>query len=314
MNGLEILGTGRCLPSRRVSNEEMAELVDTSDEWISSRTGIRQRYFCALGETNAFLAAEAGRKAMEQAGLGPRDIGLCLAATFTADYATPSLACEVQGLLGLPERVPCLDLNAACTGFVASLEMARCFLLGGSAPTPYALVIGSEKLSRVLDFSDRSTCVLFGDGAGAAVVRLAPNAPYAAVLGSRSDRSALSARGCGEDPFLHMDGPAVFRFATEAIPACIDAVLDKAGLTLAEIDHVVCHQANSRIISHVVKKLGERPEKFYENMQRYGNTSSASIPIALDEMREQGLILAGQKVLCVGFGAGLTWGGLLLRL
>ncbi|MEA4970604.1 MAG: beta-ketoacyl-ACP synthase III [Candidatus Pelethousia sp.] len=309
--GLEVMGTGRCLPSRCISNEEMSRMVDTSDAWITSRTGIRQRYFCAQGETNALLATTAARKAMENAGVGPADIGLCIVATFTPDRATPSVACEVQETLSLAQTVPCFDVNAACTGFLMAMETARCFLLGGNASAPCALVIGSEKLSRVIDFSDRSTCVLFGDGAGAAVVRLAPDRPYAADFGARGDASILYAGG--DAPFLHMDGQGVFRFAVDIIPRCMDAVLHKAGLTLADIHHVVCHQANSRIIGHVVKKLGENPEKFYENMQRYGNTSAASIPIALDEMLEQGRILPGQNVLCVGFGAGLTWGGTLLR-
>ena len=289
MMGLEVMGTGRCLPSRCVSNQEMSGMVDTSDAWITSRTGIRQRYFCAQGETNALLAATAARRAMEKAGVGPADIGLCIVATFTPDRATPSLACEVQAALGLAQTIPCFDVNAACTGFLVAME----------------------KLSRIIDFSDRSTCVLFGDGAGAAVVRLAPVRPYAACFGARGDASILYAGG--GDPFVHMDGQEVFRFAVDIIPKCIDAVLHKAGLALADIHHVVCHQANSRIIGHVVKKLGENPEKFYENMQRYGNTSAASIPIALDEMLEQGRILPGQNVLCIGFGAGLTWGGTLLR-
>ncbi|NCB29818.1 MAG: ketoacyl-ACP synthase III [Clostridia bacterium] len=313
MSGLEILGTGRCLPGRCVSNDEMSRMVDTSDAWISTRTGIRQRYFCEAGETNASLAAAAARRAMEKAGVGAAQIGLCVAATFTPDYASPSLACEVQAALELPEAVPCFDVNAACTGFLVALETARCFLLGGNVPAPCALVIGSEKLSGVLNFSDRSTCVLFGDGAGAAVVRLAPKMPYAAAFGSRGDASILHVGAPGADHTLHMDGPAVFRFAVDTIPLCIEAVLGKAGLEMAQIDHVVCHQANSRIIAHVVKKLEENPAKFYENMQRYGNTSSASIPIALDEMLDAGRILPGQNVLCVGFGAGLTWGGVLFR-
>lgn len=311
MIGLEIMGTGRYLPSRCVSNQEMSRMVDTSDEWIASRTGIRQRYFCAEGETTAQMAASAASMAMEKAGIGPADIGLCVAATFTPDRASPSLACEMQALLGLAESVPSFDVNAACTGFLVALETARCFLLGGNTPAPYALVIGAEKLSRVVDFSDRSTCVLFGDGAGAAVVRLDQSRPYAADFGSRGDASILYVGG--EDPFLHMDGQSVFRFAVDIIPQCMDNVLHKAGLGLEDVHHVVCHQANSRIIGHVVKKLNEDPEKFYENMQRYGNTSSASIPIALDEMLEQGRILAGQNVLLIAFGGGLTWGGALLR-
>lgn len=313
MIGLEILGTGRSLPSRRVTNEEMSRMVDTSDQWIATRTGIRQRYLCTPEETNTQLAARAARLALERAGITPQEVGLCVAATFTADHSTPSLACTVQQQLDLPATAPCFDVNAACTGFLVALETARGMLLGGALHSPYALVIGSEKLSRIMDFTDRSTCVLFGDGAGAAVVRLAPEKPYAAILGSWGDDTILYARADRDDPYIRMDGRGVFRFAVDTIPSCIHQVLSQAGMTLADIPHVVCHQANSRIIDHVVKKLGEDPAKFYQNMARYGNTSSASIPIALDELLEQGSIQPGQNVLCVGFGAGLTWGGILLQ-
>ena len=312
MNGLQLLGTGRCLPSRRVTNEDFARTLDTSDAWITERTGIRQRYFCAEGETAVSLAVGAARQALEAAGVQPGQVGLCIAATFTADRRTPALACEVQAALGLPQTALCLDINAACTGFVAALETARCLLLGGQLAGPYALVLGAEKISSLLDFSDRSTCVLFGDGAGAAVVRLDPQAPWAAVFGTRGDGQVLHGGG-PEDPYLAMDGRAVFRFAVETVPVCIRAVLDKAGLTLDAVDHLVLHQANSRIIHSIAKKLEQAPARFYENMQRYGNTSAASIPIALDEMRRAGQLCPGQTVLCAGFGAGLTWGGVLLR-
>lgn len=176
-------------------------------------------------------------------------------------------------------------------------------------------MVGSEALSRITDFTDRSTCVLFGDGAAAAVIRLTDDAPYACVLGARGDTQILRAGGAGEtDRFIHMDGQAVFRFAVDAVPKCIDAVLTQAGMTLDQVDHVICHQANSRIIDYVVRKLKVPPEKFYKNMDRYGNTSAASIPIALDELLEKGLARQGQIALCVGFGAGLTWGGALLKL
>ena len=312
MNGLQLLGTGRCLPSRRVTNDDFARTLDTSDEWIAGRTGIRQRYFCAEGETVASLAIAAARQALEDAGLGPERVGLCIVATTTADQNTPSLACQIHEALGLPETAFCLDLNAACTGFVAALETARCLMLGGQITAPCALVLGAEKLSSMLDFSDRGTCVLFGDGAGAAVVRLDPAAPWAAVFGTRGDSRMLHGGG-GGNPYLSMDGRGVFRFAVETVPTCIRAVLDKAGLTFDEVDHLVCHQANSRIIHSIAKKLGLDPAKFYENMQRYGNTSSASIPLALDELRRAGQLRRGQTVLCAGFGAGLTWGGVLLR-
>ena len=315
MNAIEILGTGRHVPSRCVTNDDMSRMVDTSDAWIRERTGIVTRYFCGEGEGNTTSALAAARKAMERAGVGPEDIGICVAATFTPDRATPSLACELHSLLQLKETTPAFDVNAACTGFLHALETARCFLAAGHLQGSCALVVGSEALSHITDFTDRSTCVLFGDGAGAAVIRLAADAPYACVLGARGDTQLLRAGGVGmEDQHIHMDGQAVFRFAVDAIPKCIRAVLDQAGMTLDQVDHVVCHQANSRIIDYVVRKLKAAPEKFYKNMDRYGNTSAASIPIALDEMVERGIARRGENIICVGFGAGLTWGGTLLRL
>ena len=315
MNAIEILGTGRHVPSRCVTNDDMSRMVDTSDAWIRERTGIVTRYFCGEREGNTTSALAAARKAMERAGVGPEDIGICVAATFTPDHATPSLACELHSLLQLKETTPAFDVNAACTGFLHALETARCFLTAGHLQESCALVVGSEALSHITDFTDRSTCVLFGDGAGAAVIRLAVDTPYACVLGARGDTQLLRAGGVGmEDQHIHMDGQAVFRFAVDAIPKCIRAVLDQAGMTLDQVDHVVCHQANSRIIDYVVRKLKAAPEKFYKNMDRYGNTSAASIPIALDEMVERGIARRGENIICVGFGAGLTWGGTLLRL
>ena len=315
MNAIKLLGTGRHVPSRRLTNDDLSRIVDTSDQWIRERTGIVTRYLCGQGEGNTSSALAAARTAMERAGVGPADIGVCVAATFTADHATPSLACELHHLLGFAETTPAFDVNAACTGFLHALETARCLLAAGHLRAPCALVVGSEALSRITDFTDRSTCVLFGDGAGAAVIRLADDAPYACVLGARGDAEILRAGGAGDsDRFIHMDGPAVFRFAVDAVPKCIDAVLAQAGMTLSQVDHVICHQANSRIIDYVVRKLKAPPEKFYKNMDRYGNTSAASIPIALDELLEKGLAREGQIALCVGFGAGLTWGGALLKL
>lgn len=311
--GLKILATGRALPSRLVTNDDLAQVMETSDEWIASRTGIRQRYFCGEGEGNTALAVSACRQALARAGIDPAEIGLCLAATFTPDHASPSLACEVHGALGLPESTPAFDINAACTGFLAALETARCLLAGGNLRGKYALVFGSEVISRVLDPADRSTAVLFGDGTGAAVVTLSKQHPFVSLLGARGDAEILRAGGSGQaDQYVRMEGKAVFRFATQILPACIDQLLERAGCGLDEVDWVVCHQANGRIIDHVVRKLGAPEEKFYKNIHRYANTSAASIPIALDEMCENGLIRAGQRVLCVGFGAGLTWGGALL--
>lgn len=312
MNGLKLLATGRCLPKTAVSNEEMSRWVDTSDEWIASRTGIRQRYFCGEGETSLTLAAGAARQALARSGIDPADLGCVLCATVSPDYATPSLACLVQAELGLPEDIPVLDVNAACSGFLYAVAAARGFL--AQSGRPYALVIGCEVLSRLMDMTDRSTCVLFGDGAGAAVFEAVPDVLFASMQGARGGRAIL-ANGPGPlAPQLTMDGRAVFRFAVEAIPRCIDGILAQTHLTLDDIDWVVCHQANERILDHCIKKLHATAEKFYKNMARYGNTSAASIPIALDEMNGQGLLKPGHKLLCVGFGGGLTWAAALFTL
>ena len=310
MKGLKIVSTGRALPAKVVTNDDMSKLVETSDEWIATRTGIRTRHFCA-GETQADLAEQAARRALERGKVDVGDLCACIVATVTPDCSAPTSACLLQQRLDLPEDIPCFDMNVGCTGFIYALQVARGFLL--QSGRPYALVIGAEALSRVTDFTDRGTCVLFGDGAGAAVVTLA-DSPYACTLGARGDTEAIFIEGPGpERPYIHMDGQKVFRFAVEAVPHCIHVLLEETGLGLEDIDWFVPHQANKRIIDHVAKKLKVPNEKFYQNMMRYGNTSAASIPIALDEMAEQGLLKRGQKVLCVGFGAGLTWGGALLE-
>ncbi len=310
MKGLQLLATGGALPGRTVTNEDLSRVVDTSDEWITTRTGIRTRHWCTAEESAATLAIAAARQALERSGLSPSAISCCVCATLSAPDATPSVACQVQRALGLPEDRPALDVNAACSGFIYGTAVARGLLatLGGR----YALVVGCEALSRLMDQTDRSTCVLFGDGAGAAIFRLA-DTPFALTLGARG-RDVLHAGGPdrnGSAP-ITMDGRAVFRFAVETLPKCLHAVLDETQLTLGDLSWVVCHQANSRIIDHCVKALNADPAKFYKNMDRHGNTSAASIPVALNEMAEAGLLKAGQKVSCIGFGGGLTWGGMLI--
>lgn len=312
MNGLKLLATGRCLPAAAVTNEDMRRYVDTSDEWITTRTGIRQRYFCAEGENALTLACGAARQALADSGIPKEELGCVVCATVSADYATPSLSCLVQAELGLPEEIPVLDLNAACSGFLYAVAVARGLLAQNGKK--YALIIGCEVLSRLMNMSDRSTCVLFGDGAGAAVFEAGADFPFYALQGARGDKAIL-ANGPGPlAPELSMDGRAVFRFAVEALPHCIQGIQDQSGLSLAEIDWVVCHQANERIIDHCVKKLKAPAEKFYKNMARYGNTSAASIPIALDEMNRDGKLKPGQKILCVGFGGGLTWAAALFTI
>ena len=312
MRGLKMISTGRCLPWRSVTNKDMSELVETNDEWIFSRTGIRTRRFCGE-ETAADLSAGAAQQAMERAGIRPEELGACVVCTITPDYLAPSEACLLQRRLGLPEDIPCFDLNAGCTGFLYGLQVIRGLLL--QSPRRYALLIGAEVLSRITDFADRSTCVLFGDGAGAAVLTLEEQAVWASTLGARGEEEAILVPGPGQEarPYIKMDGQKVFRFAVEAIPRCIEELLGRTGLELEDIDWFVTHQANRRIIDHVAKKLCLPEGRFYQNMERYGNTSAASIPIALDEMAESGLLLRGQKVMCIGFGAGLTWGGALLE-
>ena len=309
MKGLRICATGRALPRQIVTNDALSRRVDTSDAWIASRTGIRERRFCCGDETAASLAADA---ALERAGADPGQLCACITATVTPDYASPSVSCLVQQRLGLPEELACFDLSAGCTGFIYALQAARGLLLQDARP--YALVIGAEQLSRITDFTDRNTCVLFGDGAGAAVVTL-DQVPYACTLGSRGDAAPLWIEGPGPaHPVIHMDGQAVFRFAVEALPRCVRTLLEQSALRGEEIDWFVPHQANARIVSAAARRLGLPLERFYQNMDRYGNTSAASIPIALDEMARTGLLRAGQKVICAGFGAGLTWGGVLLTL
>lgn len=313
MKGLRILSTGRCLPHRVVTNDDMSKIVETSDEWISTRTGIRSRYLCEE-ERQLDLAVGAARQALERAGIAKEELGACVVATFTGSYATPSTACLLQRELSLPSDMPSLDVNAACSGFLYALQVARGLLMQDQRR--YALVLGVEQLSRVTDFTDRGTCVLFGDGAGAAVVELADDARYYSVLGAQGDTEALCCPGINGEgkSYVSMKGNDVYRFAIDRIPRCIQAVLDKAGMTLEQIDHVICHQANERIIRHVVKHLGAREGQFYLNLERYGNTSAASIPIALDEMVTDGLLRQGMNAILVGFGSGFTWGGVYIEL
>ena len=313
MNGFQLLATGGALPGRTVTNDDLSRMVDTSDDWITSRTGIRTRHWCTEGESAATLAIAAAKQALARSGLAPADIACCICATLSAPDATPSVACQVQAALGLPETCPALDINAACSGFLYGTAVARGLLatLGGQ----YALVIGCEALSHLMDPADRSTCVLFGDGAGAAIFELAADpTPFAVMLGARGD-AAIHAGGpsrAGSAP-ITMDGRAVFRFAVDALPKCLHAVLDETQLTLDDLSWVVCHQANSRIIDHCVKALQADPAKFYKNMDRHGNTSAASIPVALNELAESGQLQPGQLLACIGFGGGLTWGGAIFQ-
>lgn len=309
MNGLKLLGAGYALPMRVLDNDAMTAYVETSDEWITTRTGIRQRYFCGEGESTTTLAIEAARKALADSGLDKSEIACVIVATSSGEYAMPSTACLVHKALELEENIPVFDLGAACAGFLYAVDAARAMLLahGGRA----ALVIGAEQMSQVLDMADRNTCVLFGDAAGAAVLALSADAEYACVCGTRGDM-AIQVGGPRRPLAMTMEGQSVFRFAVSTIPATVQALLEKTGRTLDEVDWVVCHQANQRIIDASVRRLGVPAEKFYKNLDRYANTSAASIPLALAEMKENGRLKDGQRVILVGFGGGLTWAGIML--
>ena len=311
MSAPQILATGRALPALVVTNEDLSRRVDTDDQWVFSRTGIHSRHFCRE-ERGIDLALRAASQALERAGLTAKDIGVCLVATFTPDHASPSTACLLQKELGLEEDTICFDLNAACAGFLYGMKVTHGLL--ADAPRPYALLVGCEVISRVMDMDDRNTCVLFGDGAGAVVLRRNDGEQWHTVFGSRGDGESIRVQGPGpERAVVHMDGKAVFRFATEVVERSIRQLLEQEGCSLNDLDLVVCHQANARIVDHVAKKLGAREGLFYKNMERYGNTSAASIPIALDELSQEGALRPGMRVLMVGFGGGLTWAGALLR-
>ncbi len=309
--GLRIVSVGHYAPANTVTNDDLSKIVDTNDEWISSRTGIRRRHFVE-DETGIDLAYNAAKSAIEKGNIDISDIGACVVATVRADYVTPAMACVLQKKLGLNTDIPCFDINAACSGFMYGIQIARGLLF--QSDKKYALVIGVETLSKILNMEDRGSCVLFGDGAGAAIIELSDDHKFYGDMGAKGDEEVLF---CPNDPgidrYVSMKGSDVFKFAVSTVPKSIFTILDKAGLQPDDIDVYVCHQANKRIIESVSKKIKQPMEKFFINLDEYGNTSSASIPIALSEMMEKGLIKPGMKMICVGFGAGLTWGGAYLE-
>lgn len=312
MAGIEFIATGRCIPEQKITNEDLSKVVDTSDEWISSRTGIKERHFCKE-EKNWQLAYEAAKQAIDRAGIDKKEIGLLIVATFTPDYATPSVSCILQKELGLETYTMSFDVNAACSGFLYGLKIANAML--NDSKHPYALIIGSEQISSRLDMTDRNTCVLFGDGAGAVLVKKNDNNNFIAIMGAEGEIEALGCNGhTSENPYIYMDGKKVYKFAVKNMTKVANEVLEEANITIDDIDYVVCHQANERIIRSVMKFLDIPESKTYINIHKYGNTSAACIPIVLDEMNCQGLLKKGMKLLLVGFGAGFTWGGVLLEL
>ena len=333
MNEMKLIGLGAAYPGRLVTNDDLSLEMDTSDAWIYPRTGIHARRFCTAEESAVTLAIEAAGKALaaaESQGVPASDIGAIVVASMSADLATPSIAAILQRELRLLE-VPALDINAACSGFIYGLEVARS--LAAVSGRRYALVVGTEQLSRLLSMEDRSTAILFGDGAGAAVIECTETAgnreeaaPYVRLFGSRGSdvilapgvytgayeaREETNAETVCIDHML-MDGKEVFMFACDIIPRIIGGLLEQSGETMEDIDHVVCHQANARIIRHVYRAMHWPAEKFFMNMEKLGNTSAASIPTALYDMQQQGRLQRGERLILAGFGGGLTWGGCIL--
>jgi len=306
---MKIVGTGSSAPAKIMTNAEMATIVDTSDEWIVSRTGIHSRHY-AVDETVLSLASAAAENALEAAGaagagagVDRSDIALVICATLTAKRRCPACACLLQRDLGLPENILAFDLNAACSGFIFALITAESLL----RPGQHALVIGSETLTAVTDFTDRSTCVLFGDGAGA-VVLAHSDEPLAWVASTTGDDTALVV-----EKHVVMDGNAVFQFAVPTLVRNIQEVCAKAQADSAQVDLFICHQANERIIKSAARRLGIPLERFFMNLAEYGNTSAASIPLALDEAVRTGALHTGMRVVLAGFGGGLTSGAVYLE-
>ena len=314
-----IIGTGSYLPGHVVSNAELATRVDTSDEWIRARTGICQRYMAAPGQTSSALALESAQRAIAAAGISADDIGLIIVATSTPDFIFPSTACLLQGKLGI-KRCPAFDVQAVCSGFIYALDIADKFIRSGSCK--HALVVGAEVFSRLLDWNDRGTCVLFGDGSGA-VVLAASETPgvHASVLhadGSQAGILSTPGQICGGkilgDPFLRMDGQAVFKFAVRVLEEVAREALDMCGLQPANVDWLIPHQANIRILEATAKKLGIDTARVIVTVDQHANTSAASIPLALDVAVRDGRIKPGQKVLLEGVGGGFTWGAALVEM
>lgn len=316
-----IIGTGSCLPKAVVTNDDLAKIMDTSDEWISSRTGIKKRHL-AKEETTAGMSAEAARRALDNAGVTAEEIDLIILGTVSADYVTPACACEVQAVIGAKNAVA-FDINAACSGFMFALNIANAYIQAGLYRT--ALILGAETLSKIVDWNDRSTCVLFGDGAGAAVVR--GDGAYGLLAfdqgcdGTKGNVLACPGR-TNNNPlietdrgiaYVHMDGQEVYKFAVTAVPASLQKTIEAAGLAPEDIDYYALHQANIRIIQSVSKRLHIPEDKFPISLDHCGNISAASVPILLDEMNRNGLLKPGTKVALSGFGGGLTWASAVLE-
>jgi len=312
---LWISGTGSALPKKVVTNDDLAKVIDTSDEWIFARTGIHQRHVADETETIEKLGAAAADKALEMAGVSAEEIGLIVFGTCTDGNVTPSAACQVQALIGAVNAVA-FDINAACSGFLYSLRTAEGLLKTGLAKK--ALVIGGDLVTRYLDWQDRTTCVLFGDAVGAVVLETTEDESKGDILGSALGADGvkghnLTGRTDPDDHFLSMNGQEVFRFAVRTVPLCIEEALRNAGVDKKDVSAYVLHQANSRIIEAVAKYLGEPLDKFPMNLSDTANTSAGSIPTLFDRLNREGRFKRGDILVLSGFGGGLTWGATVIR-
>jgi 3-oxoacyl-[acyl-carrier-protein] synthase-3 len=324
--GATIIGTGSCLPEKRLSNDDLSRMVETNDEWIMQRTGIRERRVAGPDDTTATLATEAARRAVEAAGIKPSELDLVICATITGEMVFPSTACFVAAALGLT-GVPAFDMSAACSGFIYALLTGANFIKSGQSKN--VLVIGAETLSRIVDYTDRASCILFGDGAGAAVLQRTTDPRRGVIYGTlHADGSGADVMKCppgsrhpitmemiaARGQFVQIKGREVYKFAVQKFEELIREAMRACELSPADVKLIVPHQVNQRIIDSALEKLNMPPEKAFVNIDRYGNTSAASIPIALDEAWRTGVISAGDVIILVAFGAGLTWANAVLRL
>ncbi len=311
---MKIIGTGSYLPDFLLTNEMLTQIVDTSDEWITERTGMKERKI-STGEGCSYMAIKAAERALLSSGLKAEEIDLVIVATVTSDYFTPSLACLIQGELGISNAIG-FDINAACSGFMYGLSTVYNFMSAGTVKN--AIVVGVETVSRLINYEDRGTCILFGDAAGAVVVKATEGSIFTSELGSDGSKSHvlyckqmpisnLAVKGEEVRDYLHMDGQEVYKFVVKEIPGLIKRVVEKSGLELSDIKYFVLHQANKRMNEVIAKKLKQESEKFPSNLHETGNTSAASIPVLLDKMNQEGKLTKGDKIVLCAFGGGLTW-------
>lgn len=326
--GAVISGTGCALPEKRLTNADLEKMVETADDWIVQRTGMRERRIVSAGETTGTLATIAARRAIEDAKLTPEDIDLIIVSTLTPDMLTPSTACLVQHNLGIKRHIGCFDLNAACSGYVYGISTAAQFVINGAFR--HVLVIGAETLSRFVDYTDRNTCILFGDGAGAAVISRNDDQArglQAFHLGANGDGAQFITIPAGgslcppcagsiaeKQHYLKMNGREVYKFAVHQMTESLRWGMEACGLTAETVKLVVPHQVNQRIIDSATEKMGFPKEKVFINIDKYGNTSAASVGIALDEARKAGRCGPGDWIIMVAFGAGLTWAAATVKL